>query len=54
MRHFIGGWAATALLTVYVWNSGSTGGKSVGLGTAFIAGAIFGVLGGVAAWGLLP
>ena len=50
MKHFIGGWALTALIVASVLFVKS----KQDFANSLIGGSIVGVLGGLAAWGLLP
>lgn len=53
-RHFVGGFALTTLaMTLVACESFREDGKRIGLGLAFFIGSLFGILGGLAAWGLL-
>lgn len=53
-RHFVGGFALTTLvMTLVSSHSFREDGKRVALGMAFFIGSLFGILGGLAAWGLL-
>jgi len=50
MKHFIGGYAFLAIV-VFFWCLERAKAKG---GDALIAGVVFGWVGGLAAWGLLP
>ena len=50
VKHFIGGWALTALIVASVLFVKS----KQDFANSLIGGSIVGVLGGLAAWGLLP
>lgn len=54
MKHFIGGFALTTMvMTVYASHWFMDGHSRVGLGMSLFVGSLFGILGGLAAWGLL-